>query len=91
MTGPPQVGSYHAVTPGTRGPDPQWFDAGYEGLMAALTAAAKAPQDGVARVVTSVSGRVVTTVCTVTNGKAIWPEDRDVVPARSKQRKGKRS
>jgi hypothetical protein len=81
----PQIGRYHAVTPGRAGPEPEFFDPGLDGLEAALTAVAKT-RDGVPRAVTSVSGRVVTDVCTVTDGVTAWPEGSSVVPARKSRK-----
>jgi hypothetical protein len=86
----PQVGRYHALTPGRAGPEPEFFDPGLDGLKAALRAAAKAPRDGVPRAVTSVSGRVVTDICTITDRVTTWPPGSSVVPAR-KPRKEERS
>jgi hypothetical protein len=85
----PQVGRYHAVTPGRAGPEPEFFDPGLDGLKAALRAAAKI-RDDIPRAVTSVCGRVVTPVCTITDGVTQWPEGSSVVPART-PRKEKRS
>ena len=87
----PQVGRYHAVTPGPDGPEPAYFDPGRPGMEAAMRAAMRV-RDGVPRTVTSVSGRVVTELCTITDGAATaWPEGSAVIPARKTPRKGKRS
>ena len=91
MTALPQVGRYHALAPGRAGPEPEFFGPGLDGLKAALTAAAKAPRDGVPRVLISVCGRVVTALCTITDGAAAWPEGSAVVPARTPRKKGKTS
>jgi hypothetical protein len=85
----PQVGRYHAVTPGPDGPDPAFFDPGLAGMEAAMRAALAA-RDGVPRTVTSVAGRVVTELCTITDGAAAWPPGSAVVPGRKTQ-KGKTS
>ena len=77
----PQVGRYHAVT-SPDDPEPEFFDPGLPGLEAAMRAAGKASRDGTPRVVTSVCGRVVTHVCTITRGVAAWPPDSAVIPAR---------
>ena len=82
MTALPRVGRYHVLAPGRAGPEPEYFDPGLDGLKAALTAAAKAPRDGVPRALISVSGRVITPVCTITDGAPAWPEGSAVVPAR---------
>ena len=88
----PRIGNYHAVTPGpVNAPEPDTFGAGLPGLLAAMRAAAKVPRDGVSRVITLVSGREVTVICTITDGVAQWPPGRAVVPARKKSRKDKRS
>ena len=95
MTALPRIGNYHAVTPGpVNDPEPDTFSAGLPGLLAAMSAAAKVPRDGVPREITLVSGREVTVICTITDGVAAWPPGRAVVPARKtprkKERKGKR-
>ena len=87
MTDLRRVGRYHALTPGRAGPEPEYFDPGLDGLKAALTAAAKAPRDGVPRVLISVCGRVVTGICTITDGTTAWPEGSAVVPARTPRKK----
>ena len=86
----PRVGRYHALTPGRAGPEPEFFDPDLAGMEAAMRAAMKA-RDGVPRTVTSVAGRVVTDLCTITNGMPAWPEGSAVVPARTTPRKGKTS
>jgi hypothetical protein len=90
MTALPQVGRYHAVTPGPDGPEPAFFDPDLAGMKAAMRAA-MAPRDGVPRAVTAVAGRVVTDLCTITDGAAEWPEGSAVIPARKTPRKGKTS
>lgn len=90
----PRIGNYHAVTPGpVNGPEPDTFGTGLPGLLAAMRAAAKVPRDGVPRVITSVTGREVTVICTITDGVAAWPPGRGIVPARKtpRQRKETRS
>ena len=82
----PQVGRYHAVTPGPDGPEPAFYGPDLTGMKAAMRAAMTA-RDGVPRAVTSVCGRVVTALCTITDGAAAWPEGSAVVPARKTSRK----
>lgn len=84
----PQIGNYHAVTPGpVNGPEPDTFGTGLPGLLAAMRAAAKVPRDGVPREITLVSGREVALICTITDGVAAWPPGSPVVPARKPPRK----